>query len=71
MRFVEKYQQNYHFAVNFYAVFLLISFIPDMLGLPPAPALITYPFGGIKLMLALWIIFKNPIKKHFRYGFHI
>jgi O-antigen ligase len=66
-KLIEKYQRNIHFAVNFYAVFLVITFIPDIVGVPPA--LITYPYWGLKILLALLIIYYCPVKQHFKHEF--
>ena len=52
------YRENYHFSVNFYSVFLLVTFIPDIIGIKPS--LITLPFWGLKLILGIWIIVKDP-----------
>ncbi|MAZ25994.1 MAG: hypothetical protein CL868_02815 [Cytophagaceae bacterium] len=52
--FVYWYKKNLHFAVNFYAVFLLITFIPDMFGFDAA--WLRYSFWGLKAVLAMLII---------------
>lgn len=54
MWFYELYKRKYHFALNFYSLFLLVTFIPDIIGLPPS--LITYGFWALKAMAAFWLI---------------
>jgi O-antigen ligase len=51
------YKEYFHFSVNFYSIFLIITFIPDFLGINPS--LITLPFWGLKLILAIWIMVKD------------
>ena len=38
MNFYKIYKQRLHFSLNFYSLFLLITFIPDLVGLPPSLA---------------------------------
>ncbi len=54
---LEVYKARYHFAVNFYSIFLLITFIPDFIGIDSM--LLRYAFWGLKAGLALWIIYKT------------
>lgn len=54
MDFYRVYKKKYHFSVNFYSLFLLVTFIPDILGLPPS--LITYGFWALKAVAAFWLI---------------
>ncbi len=56
MQFYKIYKERVHFSLNFYSVFLLVTFIPDILGLPPS--LITYGLWAIRSATACWIIIK-------------
>jgi len=56
MGFYQTYKGKFHFSVNFYSIFLLVTFIPDLLGLPPS--LFTYGFWALKASLAFWIIYQ-------------
>ena len=60
MRFYELYKRKYHFSLNFYSLFLLVTFIPDIIGLPPS--LITYGFWALKAMAAFWLIIRYKKK---------
>ena len=59
-----KYKEQYHFSVNFYSIFLIITAIPDILHI--SSSLIILPFWGIKVLLATWIISKD---KRYSYSF--
>lgn len=52
----KKYKESLHFSVNFFSVFLLVTFIPDILHINNL--LIKNAFWVIKLLLALWVIYK-------------
>ena len=56
MRFYKIYKEKYHFSLNFYSIFLLVTFIPDILGLPAS--VITYGLWAIRSIAAFWIIIK-------------
>lgn len=56
MGFYKTYKEQYHFSLNFYALFLLVTFIPDIMGLPPT--LINYGFWAIKAATAFWVIIR-------------
>ena len=50
------YKEKLHFSLNFYSIFLLVTFIPDILGLPAS--LITYGLWAIKSYTAFWLVYK-------------
>ncbi|MGB5944040.1 MAG: O-antigen ligase family protein [Leeuwenhoekiella sp.] len=52
--FISKYKEQYHVGVNFFSVFLLITFIPDFLGLPSSAIML--PFWLFKIILAVAVI---------------
>ncbi len=54
MGFYRTYKRRYHFSLNFYSLFLLVTFIPDIAGLPPS--WIKYGFWAIKSGAAFWLI---------------
>jgi len=54
MGFLSTYKDKYHVSVNFYSVFLLVTFIPDLIGI--VPGAIVYPFWALKAGLAVWVI---------------
>lgn len=54
MQFYNLYKRKYHFSLNFYSLFLLVTFIPDIIGLPPS--MITYGFWTLKAVAAFWLI---------------
>ena len=54
--FYKIYKERLHFSLNFYSVFLLITFIPDFVGLPPSLA--TNFIWAIRAITAVWIILK-------------
>ena len=56
MGFYQIYKERFHFSVNFFSVFLLIGFIPDIIGIDSS--LIKYTFWILKAGLATLIIFK-------------
>ncbi len=56
MGFYRSYKEKYHFSLNFYSLFLLVTFIPDIVGIPPS--LIKYGFWAIKAATAFWLITK-------------
>ena len=56
MKLLNAYKLKYHFSVNFFSIFLLITFIPDILGINPN--LVAYPFWALKALLAIWVITK-------------
>ncbi len=56
MSFYTVYKRQYHFSLNFFSLFLLVTFIPDILGLPPS--LFTYGLWVIKAALASWLIIR-------------
>jgi O-antigen ligase len=60
MRFYNLYKRKYHFSLNFYSLFLLVTFIPDIMGLPPS--LITYGFWALKAVTAFWLITRHQKK---------
>ena len=51
---IEKYKEKYHFSVNFYSLFLIATFIPDVLGINVL--FIKYSYWFIKVLLACLII---------------
>lgn len=57
----KTYKEKLHFSVNYYSIFLLVTFIPDFLGV--STDAIKYGFWVVKLLLACWIISKS--KKSF------
>lgn len=54
------YKNKVHFPLNFYGIFLLVTFIPDIIGLPSS--LITNGLWLVKVILASWIIVKHHKK---------
>lgn len=56
MKFFNSYKERYHLSVNFYSFFLLVTFIPDILGI--TPEVVVYPFWALKAALAFWVILK-------------
>ena len=53
----QTYKEKYHFSVNLYSIFLIITFIPDIVGINNS--LVKYLFWVVRLSLALWIIYKD------------
>ena len=51
------YKEKYHFSVNLYSIFLIVTFIPDIVGIDNS--LVKYLFWVVRLSLALWIIYKD------------
>jgi O-antigen ligase len=49
-----NYKERFHFSVNFYSLFLLAMFIPDVVGMEPAP--VKYAYWGLKIILAIMVI---------------
>ncbi len=56
-----KYKEKYHFSVNFYSIFLILTALPDILHVKNT--IVTLPYWGIKILLACWVISKNKIFK--------
>ncbi|MGB7395760.1 MAG: hypothetical protein WA913_15340, partial [Pricia sp.] len=56
MNFYRTYKNKYHFSLNFYSLFLLVTFIPDIVGVPQS--LVKYGFWALKAAAAFWIIRK-------------
>jgi len=54
MNLFKIYKERFHFSLNFYSLFLIATFIPDILGLPPS--LMTNALWAIKSVAAIWII---------------
>lgn len=54
---IRTYKERYHFSVNFYSIFLLITFIPDFIGMDSS--LFRFSYWGLKVLLACWIISKS------------
>jgi O-antigen ligase len=54
---IEKYKEKYHFSVNFYSLFLIATFIPDIVGIDNI--LVKYSYWVIKVFLACLIIVKD------------
>jgi O-antigen ligase len=54
---LEKYKQRYHFSVNFYSLFLIATFIPDVLHINILA--IKYSYWFIKVLLACLVISKD------------
>ncbi len=54
---LEKYKQRYHFSVNFYSLFLIATFIPDVLHINNLA--IKYSYWFIKVLLACLVIAKD------------
>src|SRR5688500_865941 len=54
---IKTYKERYHFSVNFYSIFLLVTFIPDLIGVDSS--LIKFSYWGIKVLLACWVISKS------------
>ena len=56
MRFYTTYKEKFHFSLNFYSIFLLVTFIPDILGI--SPSLITNGLWALRSIMAFWIVFE-------------
>lgn len=56
-KYLKIYKQRYHFSVNFYSIFLLVTFIPDIIGMDAMA--IRLGFWGLKVILAFWLISKS------------
>lgn len=54
MNFYNVYKNKYHFSLNFYSLFLLITFIPDIIGL--SPSIFTNGIWLLRAITAFWII---------------
>ncbi|WP_018613827.1 O-antigen ligase family protein [Segetibacter koreensis] len=54
---LKTYKEIFHFSVNFFSIFLLITFIPDILHFDPMIARLGY--WGVKVLLAIWVILKT------------
>src|SRR4051812_37943614 len=51
---LQVYKEKYHFSVNFYSIFLLVTFIPDLVGINSTVIRLT--FWGLKVLLSVWVI---------------
>ena len=60
MTFYENYKLKYHFLVNFYSLFLLVTFIPDILGINSS--IVTNGVWLLRTIAALWLINKHRKK---------
>lgn len=54
MGFYKTYKAKYHFSLNFYSLFLLITFIPDIVGL--SPSLFTNGIWLVRAFMAFLLI---------------
>jgi hypothetical protein len=54
---INTYKEKYHFAMNFYSLFLLFTFIPDFIHTDSG--LFRNLFWAIKILLAVWLISKT------------
>lgn len=54
---IERYKGKYHFSVNFYSLFLIATFIPDLLRFDAV--FIKYAYWFVKVFLACVIIYKD------------
>lgn len=54
---LKLYKERFHFSVNFYSIFLLITFLPDFVGINAMG--LRLAFWGVKVLLAFWIIASN------------
>ncbi len=54
---LEGYKTNYHFSVNLYSIFLIVTFVPDIVGIDNS--IVKYLFWVVRLALALWIIYSD------------
>lgn len=54
MYLLNIYSSKFHFSLNFYSLFLLLTFIPDIVGIPPG--VITYGLWLIKAFMGLLLI---------------
>jgi hypothetical protein len=54
---LEKYKSRYHFSVNFYSLFLIATFIPDVAGVNKL--IIKYAYWAVKLLLAFLVLRKD------------
>ncbi len=58
---LKTYKEKFHFSLNYYSIFLLVTFIPDFTGI--SPSIIRYGYWLVKLLFACWVI--NKSKKSF------
>lgn len=56
---INQYNNTLHFSVNFYALYLLATFIPDILHIDNE--LVKNGFWGLKVLLACWVIVNSRI----------
>ena len=54
---IKIYKEKYHFSINFYSIFLIVTFIPDLIGIESS--LIKFSYWGLKVLLACWVISKS------------
>lgn len=54
---IHRYKEKFHFSVNFFSIFLLVTFLPDIF--PIDSSLVKNLFWGIKVILASWVIYRN------------
>ncbi|OWW26243.1 hypothetical protein B4Q04_00735 [Zobellia sp. OII3] len=54
MNFYKTYKERLHFSLNFYSLFLLVTFIPDLVGLPPSFA--SNGLWALRVAAAVFII---------------
>lgn len=57
MTSIKTYKEKYHFSVNFYSIFLLFTFIPDIIHTDNL--VFKYAFWALKMILACWVILKT------------
>lgn len=56
MGFYNTYKRKYHFSLNFYSLFLLITFIPDLIGM--SASIFTNGIWLLKAIGAVWLVYR-------------
>lgn len=62
---INTYKEKFHFSVNFYSAFLLVTFIPDFIGMDPG--IIRNGYWALKVLLACWVIYRSK-KSYFHFN---
>ncbi|MFD2245105.1 O-antigen ligase family protein [Pontibacter ruber] len=57
---LKYYKETLHFSINFYSLFLIATFIPDLFYVDNS--LIKNFFWGLKILLACWVIYRRAFE---------
>ena len=60
MYYLKAYLRNFHFSINFWSVLLILSFIPDLVGIDSS--ILRYGFWAFKSVLAFWVVYNYKKK---------